>query len=107
VELDFVDVESFVDEDDEVKVVDPAAERDDELDEPMEEDVLLGGEELPGEDVLLGAALEPEEYILLDTVEEVEPVEITTELELELATTTGFRLLYIDNRLAPPHYSNQ
>jgi hypothetical protein len=25
---------------------------------------------------------------------------------LELETTTGFRLLYIDNRLAPPHCEN-
>lgn len=51
-------------------------------------------------------------------VRDVEEVAATDELELEpddevvrvrlleLDTTTGFRLLYIDNRLAPPHYES-
>jgi hypothetical protein len=46
--------------------------------------------------------------VLLATLE-LDDTELEVEVgaeELELETMTGFTLLYIDNRLAPPHYSN-
>lgn len=82
-ELDVVDVERVVGMDDEV-------------------------EELTDEDVLLGTVLETEDDVLLATLE-LDDTELEVEVgadELELETMTGFRLLYIDNRFAPPHYSN-
>jgi len=82
-ELDVVDVERVVGMDDEV-------------------------EELTDEDVLLGTALETEDDVLLATLK-LDDTEFEVEVgadELELETMTGFRLLYIDNRFAPPHYSN-
>jgi hypothetical protein len=87
-ELDVVDVERVVG-------------MDDEVDEAVDE-------ELTDEDVLLGTALETEDDVLLATLE-LDDTELEVEVgaeELELETMTGFTLLYIDNRLAPPHYSN-
>jgi hypothetical protein len=73
-----VDVERVVGTDDEVEEVDEAGE-----------------EELAEEDA------DELEDVLLATLE----VEVGAD-ELELGTMTGFRLLYIDNRFEPPHYSN-
>jgi hypothetical protein len=84
-ELDVVDVERVVG-------------MDDEVDEAVDE-------ELTDEDVLLGTAVEAEDDVLLATLE-LDDTELEVEVgaeELELETMTGFRLLYIDNRLAPPH----
>jgi hypothetical protein len=59
------------------------------------------------EDVLLSTALETEDVLLAAL--ELDDTELEVEVgadELELGTMTGFRLLYIDNRFKPPHYSN-
>ena len=48
--------------------------------------------------------VECELVVTCELVEDVEDVDDWDVLELE--TMTGFRLLYIDNRFAPPHCSN-
>jgi hypothetical protein len=85
-------VESVVGMDDEVEV-----EEEEELDAEDADEL----EELIDDDVLLGAL----EDVLLATLE-LDDTELEVEVgadELELETMTGFRLLYIDKRFAPPH----
>jgi hypothetical protein len=67
----------------------------------------LGATELVLLEVELGEASETEELDDKGTLDELEldceDVLLDTAL-LELDTTTGLRLLYIDNRDGPPHY---